>query len=60
MFEALENLLPDRTQLHFSKTVTHATMDAEPKGQMMSRCITIDNEFVWSFNNFIIPVTRHP
>ena len=48
--KVLQNLFPDCSQLHFSQSITHATMHAEAERNMIASAFTIYDEFIGSVN----------
>ena len=46
MAVALENFFPHDTKLHLAKTITHASMDAEPKREVLAWIGAINDELV--------------
>ena len=58
MLKALHYFLPQDAQLHFCKAVTHAPMNAHPKGQMVTHIGPINYEAVGLGDNIAVPVSR--
>src|SRR6202030_1014096 len=53
--ETTQNLFPENLQLQFGKSVADAAVDAEAKGQMLPRPLTVHDESVRLRNRRFIP-----